>query len=191
MSIPKETYTVNNVCEWITVTAPSETFKQKSPAFRLWQNVLRSLCRLTTVPGFQACHWSRVLEDQQQIYIWILWAYKATYDAQKLTTTHAALYERSNFLSITQPETTVLQFELSKPFQRNAARHTWPSITMLKFAAPITSRQYEKLTKMLNMSQVSVWGNRAIDSHPTREFLLREDNEQTELSSDTYIFLDY
>ena len=68
--IPKEED--KNLCEWITIIAPQTI--HEPPATESdpwpWLDILHALRAREACEGFQGCQWTRVLEEQSQIWIW-------------------------------------------------------------------------------------------------------------------------
>jgi hypothetical protein len=98
----------NNICEWITITVPNTFHDSTSSAGQAWLAVLQALVSREKCDGFQNCYWSRVTEDDTQLFIWKSWADKTAYDLYVDGDVHSLVYERLDQVSSTPVVTRLI-----------------------------------------------------------------------------------
>ncbi|KAI4941963.1 hypothetical protein J4E91_010513 [Alternaria rosae] len=183
-----------NVCEWITLAAPTNIHDPGSFTSQPWRAVAQSLSNLTKATGVQKCTWSCVLERPSLLYIWIVWTYQSAYKAQLGNGEHRSLYEKLALLSTLPVNTKVIQYYMpGNCTQAGSWDICWPSIILIRFAGLLTKEQRHQVENIESMTGRTGYYNQGMDEEPIRGFVLDDTencDERGDLIQDTYVMLD-
>ncbi|KAH6878451.1 hypothetical protein BKA58DRAFT_436152 [Alternaria rosae] len=183
-----------NVCEWITLAAPTNIHDPGSSTSQPWRAVAQSLSNLTKATGVQKCTWSCVLERPSLLYIWIVWTYQSAYKAQLGNGEHRSLYEKLALLSTLPVNTKVIQYYMpGNCTQAGWWDICWPIIILIRFAGLLTKEQRHQVENIESMTGRTGYYNQGMDEEPIRGFVLDDTencDERGDLIHDTYAMLD-
>jgi hypothetical protein len=151
--------TANNMCEWITITAPNTIHDSNANVGQAWLAALQALVTRKKCDGFQNCHWGRVTEDDTQLFIWTSWANKTAYDLYAGGDAHRLVYEQLDQVSSTPIVTRLIMYDSTVSYARFSLSKYWPSITIMYFDRPLTESRRRELRKIgvMNSSHAQPW----------------------------------
>jgi heme-degrading monooxygenase HmoA len=134
----------NNICEWITITAPNTIHDSKSSTGQAWLAALQALVTREKCDGFQNCYWSRVTEDDTQLFIWTSWANKTAQDLYADGDAHRLVYEQLYQVSSTPVVTQLIMYDSTVPYAPVGFLLYWPSLSILYFDRPLTESRWAR-----------------------------------------------
>lgn len=194
MSDTRDLDITNNVCEWITITAPESIHYASSQSNQLWRTVLRALIDLKRCDGVQECDWSRVLEQPSELYLWISWTHKSAYDAHVDMDRHRHFHQKLELLSSSVVKTKIIQYDMPGCYSGGARlARSWPSVTLMQFPGKLTEKQRDQIESSPSMAMCTERHNPFIDQRKLGGFVLLESDSHGELvtlGQDTYVMLD-
>jgi hypothetical protein len=183
--------TANNMCEWITITAPNTIHDSNANVGQAWLAALQALVTRKKCDGFQNCHWGRVTEDDTQLFIWTSWANKTAYDLYAGGDAHRLVYEQLDQVSSTPIVTRLIMYDSTVSYARFSLSKYWPSITIMYFDRPLTESRRRELRKIGVMNSSFSMHNHG-NKLSSRGVLLRDGHLPDEdTPAKAYVLLDY
>ncbi|KAF2105173.1 hypothetical protein BDV96DRAFT_592948 [Lophiotrema nucula] len=150
--MPRSSYSATSrICEWIVASADQTVHIPGTLKSESWKQVLQALSNRRRLPMCEGSYWGRVIEKNDEIWIWSFWTEQDAYEQHTKSELYQDLLVSLTAFSDVPPRVSLLELEGRRMYSVIGLKYGLPSVLLAFFDTALTKDKRDDLRRVKDM----------------------------------------